>query len=67
MNGIIPIVLGVIVLLSNNILINYYEKINLKFGVPVDRKIMFTRLIVGAALLILIGLGMIIRGGLSIS
>jgi len=65
MNGIIPIVLGVIVLLSNDILLNYYEKINLKFGEPIDRKIMFARLMVGAALLIIIGLTMVIKSGLN--
>ena len=65
MNGIIPIVLGVIVLLSNDILLNYYEKINLKYGEPIDRKIMFTRLMVGAVLLIIFGLTMVIESELN--
>lgn len=65
MNGIIPIILGVIIILSNNFLLDYYEKVNIKFGVPVKRKIMFARLMVSAVFLIIIGLIMVLKSGIN--
>lgn len=55
MNGIILIILGVIIILNRNALVDYYEKINVKFGKHVDREFMNVRLIVGAVALIIIG------------
>ena len=61
MEAIIPIVLGVIVILCHNTLLDYYQKINQKYGQPVDRKILFVRLIVGATFLIILGITLSIK------
>ena len=65
MEGIIPIVLGIIVLLIKDFLLDYYEKVNRKFGNPVDRKVMYVRLMMGAFFLIIIRLTMVLKSEIS--
>lgn len=60
MEGIIPIIIGILVLLSQDHLLDYYQKINRKYSQTIDRKILFVRLIIGGTFLIILGITLII-------
>jgi hypothetical protein len=61
MYGIIPIILGVIILLNHERLLNYSTHINDRYGIPVSREIMSTRLIVATVFFLIMGLIIILK------
>ncbi len=53
--GLLPILIGVILILNRERILDYADKLNEKNRVPINRQIMSTRLLVATIFLLLVG------------
>ncbi len=54
--GLLPIVIGLIILMNRKFILDYSDKLNQKNGIPINRQIMDKRLIVASIFLIILGI-----------